>query len=97
MVSDVFEPLGGLEKGPEAHQAGGKQDEDDQGVAHGVPGLRNAPDEADARTCRDRQKAYWMRLPNRSADQTTGHDPTEMEGSSAGMVGLGLRNYVNAC
>jgi hypothetical protein len=87
MVSDVFEPLGRLEKGPEAHQAGGKQEEEDGGIAHGVPGLRNAPDEADARTCTDGRKAYWVRVPNHSADQPTGHHPTEMEGSVARMEG----------
>ena len=85
MVSDVFEPLGGFEKRPEAHQAGGKQEEDDQGVAHGVPGLRSSHDEADARTCSHRRKAYWMRVPNRSADQPKGHYPTEMEGCIPGM------------
>ena len=85
MVSDVFDPLGGLEEEPEAQQAGGKQEEDDQGVAHGVPGLRNAPDEADARTCTHRRKAYWMRVPGSSADQPTGQHPTEMEGCIPGM------------
>jgi hypothetical protein len=48
MVLDLFEPFGATEEEPKANQPDGQQEKDDQGVAHGVPGLRNAPDEGGA-------------------------------------------------